>query len=275
MCTTGEVAFSTYRGLRRSDWTRADIERACSAGALVRVRRGIYATAESCADATAAVAHGGALHCISAARHEGLWVLADADRVHVGLRAGDHQYPHEKRCGCLVHWDDRTAGDSFGLPSIPRILRQILRCCGVEDFFVALESAMHLRRIGPAGLEWLGANTNDVGRTAIRLAQWDADSGLESLVRWRLREYRLPVRTQVSIASVGAVDLLIGERLIIEADGKDNHDDESHRHQDLLRDANAAANGYVTLRFDYALIVHDWPRVERAILGQLAVGHHL
>jgi hypothetical protein len=27
--------------------------------------------------------------------------------------------------------------------------------------------------------------------------------------------------------------------------------------------------GYSTLRFDYALIVHDWDLVERAILGRL------
>ena len=42
------------------------------------------------------------------------------------------------------------------------------------------------------------------------------------------------------------------------------------RHKDLVRDANAAAWGYVTLRFDYALIVHDWDLVEAAILGSLA-----
>jgi hypothetical protein len=78
------------------------------------------------------------------------------------------------------------------------------------------------------------------------------------------------VQTQRTVVGVGRVDLLIGDRLLIEADGVDNHDGPSHRHKDLVRDANAAAWGLVTLRFDYALIVHDWDLVEAAIVGMLA-----
>lgn len=174
-----------------------------------------------------------------------------------------------------MHWDDRPTVHAFGMPSVPRILRQILRCCGVEDFFVALESALRQQRIDSAGLTWLSANTNATARDAIRLARRDADSGLESLVRWRMRSHGLSVRTQVRIPTVGVVDLVIGESLIVETDGRENHADESHRHKDLVRDANAAALGYVTLRFDYALVVHSWPIVERAILGQIAAGRHL
>ena len=59
----------------------------------------------------------------------------------------------------------------------------------------------------------------------------------------------------------------IGERLLVETDGRENHAGAERRHNDLVRDANAAAWGYVTLRFDYALVVHDWDLVERAILG--------
>jgi hypothetical protein len=71
------------------------------------------------------------------------------------------------------------------------------------------------------------------------------------------------VQTQRTVVGVGRVDLLVGDRLLIEADGVDNHDGPSHRHKDLVRDANAAAWGLVTLRFDYALIVHDWDRRSR------------
>ncbi|MFG6504431.1 DUF559 domain-containing protein [Microbacterium sp. P05] len=274
MCTI-DREFSTYRGLCADGWSRTAIDHALAEGSLTRVRRGIYATDEACDEATAAARHGGTLHCLSAARHEGLWVLADGADLHVGVRAGDHQYPHEEDCRCVIHWDKRQTMDAFGLPSIPRILRQILRCCGTEEFFVALESAMRLRRVTRKGLTWLRSHTNKAGREALRLARWDADSGLESLVRWRLRRYRLVVRTQVFIANVGRVDLLIGEHLIVEVDGRENHDGANLRHKDLLRDARAAAQGYLTLRFDYALVVHDWPLVERAILAQLAAGRHL
>jgi very-short-patch-repair endonuclease len=89
--------------------------------------------------------------------------------------------------------------------------------------------------------------------------------------------------SQVLIDGAGEVDFVIGDRLIIEADGKENHDDDpsrpaplvSRRHKDLVRDATAAALGYETLRFDYALIVHDWPVVEAAILAKVGAGAHL
>ena len=77
------------------------------------------------------------------------------------------------------------------------------------------------------------------------------------------------------IIAVGVVDLLIGDRLIVEADGKSNHDDLPSRHKDRVRDANAAIWGYVTLRFDYAMILHDWETVEMAILAHVDRGLHL
>ncbi|WP_404433987.1 endonuclease domain-containing protein [Microbacterium lacus] len=156
-----------------------------------------------------------------------------------------------------------------------RILRQILTCQGVEAFFVTLESALRLHKLGSGQLRWLRTRVGKVGRAAIDLARTDADSGLESLLRWRLRAYDVEVRTQVSVVGVGRVDLLIGDRLLVEADGRVNHDGDSHRHKDLVRDAVAAQWGYITLRFDYSMIVHDWELVEQAILTQVALGNHL
>ena len=114
-----------------------------------------------------------------------------------------------------------------------------------------------------------------MAREAIALARRDAESGLESLVRWRLRHLGLTVRTQVRIDTVGRVDLVIGDRLIVEVDGAENHGSAEHRHRDLLRDVRAAARGYVTLRFDDALVVHDWETVERAIHAHVQRQLHL
>ena len=46
-----------------------------------------------------------------------------------------------------------------------------------------------------------------------------------------------------------------------------DHDDPPRRHKDRVRDAVAAAHGFDTLRFDYELVVHDWPVVEAAVLA--------
>ncbi len=85
----------------------------------------------------------------------------------------------------------------------------------------------------------------------------------------------LTVRTQVHITGVGRVDLLIGDRLIVELDGREYHGLDDSRHRDLCRDANAAIWDYATLRFDYAMVMHDWDLVEAAIRAQVTAGRHL
>ncbi|MDQ7878081.1 DUF559 domain-containing protein [Microbacterium sp. QXD-8] len=235
----------------------------------------MYERVGACEDLKIAAAHGGSIACVSAAEHLGLWVAEHGAELHVGLRPHGRVYEHQD-CSCVVHWnDEETKGSAFGVPSVRVVLRQILRCQGLESFFVSLESALRQRKLTSADLAWLRNNTNRQARDAIAFAHRDADSGLESLFRWRLRRHRLDVRTQQEIVSVGRVDFVIGERLIVEVDGAPNHDGASHRHKDLVRDANAAAWGLVSLRFDYAMVVHDWETVELAILGLVDRGLHL
>lgn len=51
------------------------------------------------------------------------------------------------------------------------------------------------------------------------LVDMSAESGLETKARLRLRALGIPYRAQVRISRVGHVDLLIGERLVLELDG--------------------------------------------------------
>jgi very-short-patch-repair endonuclease len=274
MCRTPSPAVHTFGELRAMGLTRAAIDTQHRIGRITRIRRGVYADEGCCDNVRSAAAHGGSLACLSAARHIGLWTLTTDSDLHVWMRG--HGHPRDARTdGGVEHWDIGRTTDAFGLPSVPRILRQIYRCYGVEDFFVALESALRQEMLDSDGRRWLHEHTNEIAREALALARSDADSGLESLLRWRLRRFDLRVRTQARIFSVGVVDILIGDALLIEADGVENHDAPAQRHKDLVRDAHAAGWGYVTLRFDYALIVHDWDLVERAIVGQITAGHHM
>ncbi|MFS0866775.1 type IV toxin-antitoxin system AbiEi family antitoxin domain-containing protein [Microbacterium sp. 179-B 1A2 NHS] len=274
MCDSGRGILRT-RELRASGWSRRRVSEAVADGRLDRVRIGVYATPGCCAELRSVARHGGHAACVTAARHLGIWILADDSRPHVWMRDGERAH-HDRTsgCRCVEHWDGRSAPPR-GTPAAPRVLRQILSCFGVEAFFVSLESALRLRLIDATGMAWLARTTTDAAREAIAFARADADSGLESLFRWRLRHLDVEVRTQVDVAGVGLVDILIGERLIIETDGRVNHDGTSLRHKDLLRDAHAAEWGYVTLRFDYAMVMYDWPLVEGAVLGALAAGLHL
>lgn len=136
---------------------------------------------------------------------------------------------------------------------------------------MALESARRQGLISREGLRRLTAALDRDGRALVDFSRADADSGLESLVRLRMRRFGWDVRTQARVIGTGAVDLLIDGWLIIETDGRANHDGESHRHRDLVRDATAASWGHVSLRFDYAMVVHDWDLVERAIVAVMAL----
>lgn len=233
----------------------------------------MYADAGTCAPVRTAALHGGSAACVTAARHRGLWTVAAAEEIHVWLGNGGHAYDHGD-CRCRPHWDDAAEDVLAPLP-LPLVLRQILGCRGVEEFFVAVESALRQKLLATADIDWLRRNTNGAGRDALSFARSDSDSGLESIVRWRLRRWNIPVRTQVGIVSVGRVDLLIGDTLIVEIDGAEYHDGASHRHRDLVRDAHAAIWGFITLRFDYALIMHDWETVERAILAHVDRRRHV
>lgn len=272
MCEDGAGLVTTAE-LRRSGLTRSRIGAAVRAGAIARMRRGTYAVRGTCASMREAARHGGVLGCVSAARHLGLWTLATDGVTHVWLRADGHRLAHDG-CRCVDHWDAAPSPGPLAPASVPRILRQIWLCRGVEEFFVAVESALHLGMLAPAGRAWLRRACGGLARTALDVAGKDSESGLESLLRWRLRDTGVSLRAQVDVVGVGRVDFLLGDRVILEADGAEHHGSAPARHRDLLRDANAAAWGYVTLRFDYAMIVHDWDTVRAAIDGLVAAGIH-
>ena len=255
------------RQLIRRGASRKDLRRAVAADSVARLRDGVYVVPGD-PDVVRAAHHGGALSCVSVLRRHGVWVLDDDPVLHVWVGPNGRVHDHEG-CRCITH---RDAGESaFGVVSLIRALVQTARCRGAECFFAAFESAWRrglltpadraeVRRRLPAGRRWL-----------VDIARPDADSGLESLLRLRLLRIGITVQCQVWVDRVGYVDFLVAGCLIIEADGKQNHDGPTKRHKDLVRDAEAAAQGFETLRFDYALVVHDWPRVEAAILGRIAV----
>lgn len=258
--------------LRRRGVSRTELARAVRSGEVMRPRQGVYALPETPEAWVHAASHGGAIGCAEAAAAHGLWVLDLPPVQHVWM--GDAGTPRSECDDCVVHWDEGRV--RVGKPApVPNALLQIATCCSEDAFFAALESALRQSLLSPAGLIWLRRHLPTSMRWLVSFARADADSGLESLIRLRLHRIGIRVSTQVPIHRVGEVDFVIGERLILEADGRENHAREKERSKDLRRDAAAAAAGYTTLRFTYELIVDDWPLVEAAIRGALARGAHL
>lgn len=252
------------RQLRAHGFTPYEISRAVDDRRLSRVRLGVIAVNLDL-PSTLAAAHGGQLACVSALKQRGVWVLPVAKGLHVGVASHARTFTHAD-CSCTDHHDQYSRG--FGIASVRVALVQLAACQGDEAFFVALESAWNQGLLTRKDRDWIRGQVPARIRLLVDLARGDSESGLESLVRLRLFRLGLLVRAQVPVHGVGRVDFLIGQ-LIIEVDGRANHDGYSRRHKDLIRDADATAQGFRVLRFDYAMVMYDWPRVVAAILAAL------
>jgi very-short-patch-repair endonuclease len=102
-----------------------------------------------------------------------------------------------------------------------------------------------------------------------------AQSGLETLVRLSLRSRRVRVRSQVFIAGVGWVDLIVGDRLVLELDGWEFHGTRQAFEEDRRRDLALVRLGFEVTRLTYAQVTADWPAVEAIILDKVRRQEHL
>ncbi|MFC4139872.1 MULTISPECIES: type IV toxin-antitoxin system AbiEi family antitoxin domain-containing protein [unclassified Microbacterium] len=248
-------------------FSRYRLDVAARNGEIERIRPGVFATPSASSSARAAAAHGGALTCSGALRHHGVWVLHDEPKPHVWMGRAGRKHTHDK-CECTLHY--RPGRMQLGVADVELALVHAYDCHGDEFFFAAFESAWHERLIGAGERARIRAALPASARWMVDFARNDADSGLESLVRLRLHQLGISVETQVAIPGVGKVDFVIDGRLIIEADGEENHEGATNRRKDLRRDAAASARGYETLRFDYWQIIEQWESVLPAILAALA-----
>lgn len=246
--------------------TRHRLAAAVASGEIQRVRPGTFAAFDANAAELTAVRHGGALTCSSALRRHGVWVLSADGSPHVWVGRRGRVHPHPE-CACTSHFF--RGAPPLGLAGVEDALLHLFRCEGPESFFASFESAWQLGLLSKPARNRIRAALPASARWLVDIAQRHAESGLESLLRLRLHLLGISLHCQVQINGVGRVDFVVGGRLIIEVDGKLNHDGPSMRHKDLVRDAAASALGYETLHFDYAQVVHDWPTVQSAILGAL------
>lgn len=258
--------------LQRRGVSTRELSRAVRDGEVLRPRQGVYALPDTPPRMQHAASRGGTIACAEAAAAWGLWVLELPSRHHIWM--GTAGTPRSACPECVVHWD---AGHVIlgQPPPVANVLLQMATCCGEDAFFAALESALRHALLSPAGTRWLQRHLPVSLRWLVSFARADADSGLESLIRLRLHRIGITVRSQVSVNGVGEVDFVIGTRLIIEADGRANHERERERQKDLRRDAIAAAAGFTTLRFTYSLIVDEWPLVQSAIVSMIHRKAHL
>jgi len=258
---------ASVRTLHQHGFTSHALAQAARERRIRRVRRGLYADPQLPLAVLVAALHSGALTCVSILELKGVWLLHAADHVHVWLRPHTHPTEHEG-CECVTHWG--PGAPRYGMASVPDALVQLLRCQGDEAFFCAYESAWNRRLLSSADRAHVKASIPADARWMVDLARPDAGSGLESLTRLRLHPFGLHVQSQANILGIEFVDLLIEDAVIVEVDGRRNHETPERRHNDLRRDAMASELGLETLRFDYAQVVHTWEQVQASVLAAVA-----
>jgi very-short-patch-repair endonuclease len=255
------------RGLREQGVSQRKLNAALRSGALSRIRRGWYCTPEAHESVVRAVRAGGALTCVSALSLHGVWTMPDPF-VHVRIARGVKAIPSE---GVRIHWSDARKRESVLVDPVDSALRIAFRCADLRAAVVALDSAMNQGLISAPQAAALAAGSR--ARHIVGLTDASSQSGLETLVRLALRRRGITVRTQVRIEGVGRVDLLVGDRLVIELDGRAWHDRAGDFDRDRRRDQLLVARGYAVMRASYSQVM-EWVELEQSILAVVRRGGH-
>ncbi len=245
-----------------------DITKAVDAGSLVRLRRGWYCVPDADPLIARAVRVGGSLSCASALVFHGVW-MRHVDRLHLALPNWAHR---STPVDVVPHW--RSDAQVAVVVEAPLLAFERFVTCGAAlDVVIAADSLLNRRQVTSSELESVLAKTV-AGRRILGRIDGRAESGTETIIRVLLRARRITVRSQVEIAGVGRVDFVVGDRLIIEVDGREWHDQEPQFEKDRARDARLVALGYLVVRFTYNRVMHDIDEVEREILALVRAGEH-
>lgn len=262
--------------------THHSIARAVARGELLHLRRGWYATPTAPPDAARAVKAGGVATSLSASRLLNLWTPPD-DILHVamppkGSRLHVPAMPpltSKKRPAICLHWRPHGGSPRGGIASVVDTLADTVQCQSEEYAVVVIDSALNKGLITLRELEAaFGPFPRRYMRTLSR-SDGRSESGTETLVRMRLRALGIPVSVQVRISGVGRVDLLIGDRFVIECDSREFHTGSERYRTDRHRDRALIGLGYLPMRITYEMVMFDWPETERVILRRIRQRDHL
>jgi len=259
----------THDALRMGYSTYA-IRSAVTAGNVVRVRRSWLATDRAPKLLRDAAEAGGRLACVTAAVHHGLWTLDDG-RPHLSVpgHAG-----HARPGQALVHWSvGPVEAHRYELVEpVVNALWQIADCRPFEEAFATWESAIRSSRVALESLERIPTRST-MARRILGACSQLSDSGIESIPVARLRRIGIAVRQQIVIDG-HSVDVLIGDRLVLQVDGYEFHRSPAQRRADIAHDRRLRLMGYTVLRVDYQQVLFGWETVEAEIRTALAQGLH-
>lgn len=247
--------------------------RAAAGSTITRIRAGVYALPDCDPEVLAAARIGGRLAGAAAARHHGIWA-PPARRLVVEVPPGRHV---EQSVDARVLRPRRHHGRRYGVAPLPEALRQVLYTEPVPFAVAILDSALRRSPTTKLDLEFLCRGLPERRRSLLTLVDERAESGTESVVRVALRLAGIDAVPQVRVplTDFDRLDLLVGDRLVIECDSREFHSTPEQLDRDNARDLLLIAMGFVVVRVRYRHAMHRLDDVIAAIRRLVDDGVHL
>lgn len=171
-----------------------------------------------------------------------------------------------------MHYSTRGGLDRARDP-LTLALAEMFACTEADAVLATVDSALVRGELQMGHLDLLGERMPRSRRSLIDRVDPECQSGIETRVRLFLRSKRIGFRAQVDIAGAGRVDFLVGERLVIETDGRAFHTGTAFE-EDRRRDFALVTGGYLVLRLSYRQVMGDRARTRAGILALVARGEH-
>lgn len=152
-------------------------------------------------------------------------------------------------------------------------LERLADCAPRIGFLAAADSALNKGLVTMDQLETIFGDTTR-GRRLLRAVDPGAQSGIETVVRIALRGAGVRLTSQITIPGVGTVDLLVGDRMVVECDGYGWHKSRDAFEEDRRRDLALTVLGYLPVRLGSRRILEDWTGVEADLRGLIRSDRH-
>lgn len=143
-----------------------------------------------------------------------------------------------------------------------------------ETALILVESALNRKLLSSVGSQDVIAQLPVKRRHDMRFLS-EAESGSETRVRLFFQRRNVPVRPQVWIEEVDRVDLLVGDRLLIECDSEEHHRSKEDYENDRRRDLAARMQGFEPVRLSYHQIWFDWDATQASLRHLLRARKHI
>lgn len=271
-----EVHVRTRNQLEEAGFRRSAIEKLIAQGSLIRLGGGFYGTDRTPAHVERALRRNHRITCVGALEFYGFWV-PPASGAHEARRRRGHQRaaPEPAAHSVVLHHPVlRAWPDDHPVLPLPIALEQALHCLDDDGAAIVLESGLNRELLTEPDVHVATASLSRLRRRGIFPVRRDAESGTETVVRRALERRRIAVRAQVEIPGVGRVDLLLGEKLIIECDSMTYHAAPEQYWRDRERDLVAKQIGYSVVRLTYEQVMEQWSSTLEALLVMIRRHDH-